>query len=149
MLDSLPLILPWRPTTVCTMMLAASQLVFSSIYQSFWLAEFHNSMINRATQNSKFNFILKTNSLLITYQQCLFNLLKINLSLHEIVVVLWRTFVSTLFATLLRNNKNYRDTIVPAGSSASPLWCHQLLSKVTSISRKPLFDQLATATSSI
>ncbi len=33
-------------------------------------------------------------------------------------VVLWRTFVSTLFATLLRNHKNYRDTIVPVGSSA-------------------------------
>ncbi len=26
--------------------------------------------------------------------------------------------VSTLFATLFRNQKNYRDTIVPVGSSA-------------------------------
>ncbi len=39
----------------------------------------------------------------------------------RIGVVLWRTFVSTLFATLLRNQKNYRDTIVPVGSSASVL----------------------------
>ena len=31
------------------------------------------------------------------------------------------TFVSTLFATLLRNHKNYRDTIVPVGSLANVL----------------------------
>ncbi len=37
----------------------------------------------------------------------------------EIGVVLYRAFVSTLFATLLRNHKNYTDTIMPVGSSAS------------------------------
>ncbi len=64
----------------------------------------------------------------------------------ETVVVLWRTFVSTLFATLL---ENHSDTIVAVSSSASLLWFyHQLMSKVTSINRKSLFDQLATASSS-
>ncbi len=53
----------------------------------------------------------------------------------EIGVVLWRTFVSSPFATLLMNHKNFKDTIVPAGSSAS-------------INRRSLFDQLATVTSS-
>ncbi len=38
----------------------------------------------------------------------------------EIGIVLCRTFV-TLVATLLRNHKNYRDTIVPVGSSAGVL----------------------------
>ncbi len=37
------------------------------------------------------------------------------------VAVLWRTFVSTLFATLLRNHRNYRDKIATVGSSASLL----------------------------
>ena len=114
MLDSLPLIFPWRPPTVCTMMLAASQIsnlhylselligswgaTQHTVYMN-WLnkklsyqesplsipahAEFDNSMINLATKNSKFSFQLKTNSLLITYLQCLFNLLKINLSLQS------------------------------------------------------------------
>ena len=50
----------------------------------------------------------------------------------EIGVVLWRIFVSTLFATLLMNQKNNRGTIVPVGSSASLLWsnvisCYQKL----------------------
>ncbi len=35
----------------------------------------------------------------------------------EIGVVSGRTFVSTLFATLLRNQKNYRDTVVPVLAS--------------------------------
>ncbi len=39
----------------------------------------------------------------------------------EIGVVLRRAFVSNLFATLLRSHKNYIDTIVPVGSSASLL----------------------------
>ncbi len=39
----------------------------------------------------------------------------------ELGVVFLRTFVSTLFATLLRNHKNYTDTIVPVGSSESLL----------------------------
>ncbi len=43
------------------------------------------------------------------------------MEVDEMGVVLRRTFVSTLFATLLRNHKNYRDTIVPVGSSASLL----------------------------
>ncbi len=66
----------------------------------------------------------------------------------EMGVLLRRTFVSTLFATLLRNHKNYRDTIVPVrfiGKSAV-IKCHQLLSKATSINRRSLFDQLATVT---
>ncbi len=66
----------------------------------------------------------------------------------EIGVVLWRTFVSTLFATLLRNHKNYRGTIVPGsfiGKSAVKKY-HQLLSKVTSMNRRSHFDQLATDT---
>ncbi len=37
-------------------------------------------------------------------------------------VVLWRTFISTLFATLAGNHKNHRDWNVPVGSSASLLW---------------------------
>ena len=69
----------------------------------------------------------------------------------EIEVVLWRTFVSTLFVTLLSNHKNelqwYNRACRFIGKSA--VKCrHQLLSKVTSINRKSLFDKLATATSS-
>ncbi len=49
----------------------------------------------------------------------------------EIGAVLSRTFVSTLFATLLRNHKTYRDTVVPMSSSESLVGIkyHQLLSK--------------------
>ena len=33
-----------------------------------------------------------------------------------------RTFVSTLFAASLKNHKNYREAILPVGSSVSLLW---------------------------
>ena len=50
--------------------------------------------------------------------------------------VIWRTFISTLFATLLRNHKNCRDPIKPAhgfiGKSAVIKY-HQLLSKAINI----------------
>ncbi len=64
-------------------------------------------------------------------------------------VILWRTFISRLFATLLRNHTNYRYNCACEfiGKSAV-IKCHQLLSKVTNINRKSLFDQLATASSS-
>ncbi len=56
--------------------------------------------------------------------QCRFSACSLKSSLmvlDEIGVVLGRTFVSTQFATLLRSQKSYRDTIVPVGSSASVL----------------------------
>ncbi len=67
-----------------------------------------------------------------------------NMIVNEIKVVLWRTFVSTLSATLLRNLRCNRACRF-IGKSAV-IKCHQLLSNVTSISRKLLFDQLATVT---
>ncbi len=116
MLDLLPLILPWRPSTVCTMMLATSQPFFliyiklSELLIGSWGATQH--IVHELAKNriviswiSLINVLLlsliiqcliglpKTaylasivlikNSLLITYLQCLFNLLKINLNLQS------------------------------------------------------------------
>ena len=49
---------------------------------------------------------------------------KIALSMVVLVigVVLWRTFILRLFATLLRNHTTYRYSIVNVGSLASLLW---------------------------
>ncbi len=40
----------------------------------------------------------------------------------EIGAILWRNFISTIFATLLRNHRNYSDTLMPVDPSASLLW---------------------------
>ena len=53
-------------------------------------------------------------------------------------------------ATLLRNHKNNRDTNCARSfiGKSAVIKYHELLSKVSSINRKSLFDQLATASSS-
>ncbi len=54
----------------------------------------------------------------------------------EIGVVLWRTFVSTLFATLLWNHKNYRDTTAFRPVSNSYLLSLSLKDKQTKSKKK-------------
>ena len=67
----------------------------------------------------------------------------------EIGVSLWSTFILTLFATLPRNHKTYRNSNCACGfCKCAVIKYHQLLSKLTNIKRKSHFDQSATAFSS-
>ena len=55
----------------------------------------------------------------------------------------WRTFVSTLSLSLLRNHKNYTDSVVRMYSSESLLWWEydHLLSKVLTASSSTLLKR--------
>ncbi len=76
-LDSLPLILPWRPSTMCTMMLAASQIsnlhYLSELLIGSWGATQHiSSVVNVQhlfvfTAATIFKFLLMRN---LAFQQC-------------------------------------------------------------------------------
>ena len=46
------------------------------------------------------------------------------------MVIWWRTFVSKLFATLLKNHKDYRDSVCGFITKSAVIKYHQLLSKV-------------------
>ncbi len=62
--------------------------------------------------------------------------------LKKLQVLLWRTFVSTLFATLLRNRKKCACGFI---AKSAVIKNHQLLSKLkVLLNGKSCFDQLAT-----
>ena len=98
-----------------------------SDHQSAWQCVLYKTW-NVAIQNSQSSWIVLIRSTFRVLNISIIQLMHAfkkkawHMVVDEIGVVLWRTLVSALFATLLKNHKNYRDIIMPVGPLASLLW---------------------------